>query len=388
MSASDNGSILVIAPAGGRCGIASVVRLHSQTSTWRTRGCHLLSTYDDRSAWRKLITAAKAYVTVPFLISRTSIFHIHLAAQRSIFRKLPFVLLAKMLNKPLIVHVHAFSVESLYEDTALSAGQYCLRLADCVVALSESWKSALEARDLSLKVRVIPNPVITQPRSRNENGAPIILYAGKLELRKGYRDLLNAAVSILAEFPDAQFWFAGHGEVQQASDLADRLGIRESVHFLGWLDEQDMANAYDVASVFCLPSYNEGVPMVVLEAMARGLPTVCTRVGGLPDFIQNGMNGLFAEPGQPHTIAAAIIQLLTDRGYAHKIRVNAFRTVESRCSLASVSDQLENLYRAVLLGHVSEGVNTDRVEADQVIRSLPDFEKRHGGEMSEAVDRR
>jgi glycosyltransferase involved in cell wall biosynthesis len=275
------------------------------------------------------------------------------------------MLLAKLLKKSLIVHVHAFSAESIYEHTALSAGRYCLGLADRVVALSDSWANALRARDPFLSLCVIPNPVISHARHARECSAPVVLYAGKLESRKGYQDLMTAAASVLKQVPGVEFWFAGHGELQQAADLANRLGIQSSVRLMGWLSEKAMTEAYDKATIFCLPSYNEGVPMVVLEAMARGLPVVCTAVGGLPDFVQDDENGLFAVPGDPQSIAASILQLLSDRAYAQQMGLNASRTIRARCSLATISDQLEHLYRTVekTSSHRSASAEKNEVKA-------------------------
>lgn len=383
MSKKNQGHILVVAPARGRGGIASVVRLHSQTDSWQTMRCRLLSTYDDRSTWQKMIAAAKAYVSFPFVIRNAVILHVHLAAQKSVFRKLPFILLAKLLDKPVIVHLHAFSPESIFDDTMLSAGRYILRLADRVVALSESWADAILARDRSLNVSVIPNPVsATSLRSSRSPEYPIVLFAGKLEIRKGYQDLLRAAVPILTNFPNTQFWFAGHGELENAAELAQRLGIQDSVRLLGWLDEEGMSKAYNAATVFCLPSYNEGVPMVVLEAMGRGMPVVCTRVGGLPDFVRDGENGLYAEPGDPASIAAAITRLLSDPIYASKIGQNAAQTVHSRCGLASVSKQLEDLYTSVLTEQSRKRVLASRLSPiDAAVPLAPtiDAENLHEG---------
>lgn len=349
MSRRRKSYVLVIAPAQGRGGIASVVRLHSQTETWKSMRCRLLSTYDDRGAWRKIGSAIKAYGKFPFLIGKAAAVHVHLAAQKSVLRKLPFVLAAKLLGKPVVVHVHAFSVESLFDETPFSAGQYILKLADRVVVLSESWSDAIRARDGSLQTIVMPNPVLAKPtRSVEPTGSPVVLFAGKLEMRKGYQDLLQAAPLVLALFPKTQFWFAGHGELEAAAELAEKLGISQSIKLLGWLTEEEMSKTYDAATVFCLPSYNEGVPMVVLEAMGRGLPVVCTRVGGLPDFVQDDSNGLFVAPGDAASIASAVSQLLADPLHAGRIGEAAARTIRSRCSLDSTSKQLEALYASVL----------------------------------------
>jgi glycosyltransferase involved in cell wall biosynthesis len=343
-----NAPILVIAPADGRGGIASVLRLHAQTEVWHTKGCQLLSTYDDRSSQRKIVSALKAYCVAPIAIYRAGIVHVHLAAQKSVFRKLPLILLAKLFRKPIIVHVHAFSVESLFDSTALSAGKWALRLADRVVALSQTWADAINARDRALKVSVIPNPVSASPTKVRPIGRePVILFAGKLEQRKGYQDLLAAAALVLRSYPAAQFWFAGHGDIAIAAKMAETLGVSGSVRFMGWLDVDAMSSAYEDATIFCLPSYNEGVPMVVLEAMGRGLPVVCTKVGGLPDYIEHDRNGAFAVAGDPVSIAESLLHLLDDPAKSNMMGEEAAKTIHATCSLDAISQQLDQLYEEI-----------------------------------------
>lgn len=342
--------VLVIAPANGRGGIASVVKLHAQTTAWKAMECKLLSTYDDRSLWKKVLMALQSCIRAIPLLPRARIVHIHLAAQKSVMRKLPFILGAKLFRKPLVIHVHAFSAESLFDETPLGMGKLVLQLADCVVALSESWRDAMRMRDKNLQITVIANPVMVSSVAflPKKSITPVILFAGRLELRKGYQDLLAAAARILKKFPEAKFWFAGHGDLVEASLIAQSLGIENSIELMGWIDVQKMESLYHAANIFCLPSYQEGLPMVVLEAMGNGLPVVCTKVGGLPDYIEDGWNGLYAIPGDSISIANSIIHLITHPEEARMIGQRASDLIRARCGLSEISHRLEDLYDNLL----------------------------------------
>ena len=338
--------VLVVAPSPeARGGIASVVHLHMKMSVWREMRCRLLPTYFDGSASKKISSAAFAYARAPFAVGIADLVHIHVAGESSLLRKLPIVGVARLFRKPLIVHVHAHSTASLFDKTPAWAVRYVLGGADRVIALSESWAREIRGRLPDAYVEVIPNPVnscVTGGESRPRKRA--VLFAGKLEPRKGYDLLLDAAPAVLARHPEVEFWFAGHGELDRASAKAEQLGISSSVRLLGWTDQEALSQLYREALVFCLPSYNEGVPMAVLEAMSNATPVVCTPVGGLPQVITDGHNGLFCSVGDPVSIAEKLNLLLDDSALADRVAVEAQRTAVHSNGRDIVEARLRNLW--------------------------------------------
>lgn len=313
--------------------------------------CRLLSTYIEGSTVRKAASALIAYVAAPFLIMRTDLVHLHLAGEVSLLRKLPIALCAKMSGRPFIVHVHASSPDSLFERTPSWAYRFMLGSARRVVALSESWATSIRHHVPKAAVIVVPNPVLAHPvvqERRSAGRISVVLFVGKLEHRKGFQDLLSAASLIIRSYPETQFWFAGHGDLARAEALAQTLGIGHCVRLLGWLSEEELDKRYSEATVFCLPSYNEGVPMSVLEAMSRGVPVVCTPVGGLPELIRHGHSGLFASPGDPESIAREIESLLGNPALSARIAAAGAATVQQNCGFDIVSGKLQTLYAEAL----------------------------------------
>ena len=342
-------SVLVVGPSASLGGIASVMRLHSTTKLWDHLHCHVLSTYDEQNVPRKILAMLRAYTLAPVLIHKADLVHIHVAAQHSMWRKLPIVLLTKLLRKPYVVHLHAASEASLFEHTPQWLVRAILLLSYRVIVLSDHWASIVKRHVADARVTIIHNPVPLPPPSHpiKNDSAPVILFVGKLEARKGYRNLLDAAPEILERFPNARFWFVGHGEVQQALQHAASRGLQNSVSCTGWIDADDMEYYYRSTSIFCLPSYDEGLPMAVLEAMSYALPVVCTRVGGLPDIISDRRNGFFATVGDAHSIAHCIIELLADPALANRIGEHAALTIERECGIARIEQKLADLYREV-----------------------------------------
>jgi glycosyltransferase involved in cell wall biosynthesis len=347
-----NPRILVVAPGNRtRGGITSVVHMHERSPVWQSMRCKILSTHADGSSWCKIKAACWGYVHAPLAIWRSDLVHVHLAGETSLLRKLPIIMLTKMLRKALIVHVHAHSPESLFDRGPQWAVRYALQAADRVIALSVSWAAIIQDRIPSAAVEVMANPVGPCTFRAEEPMQNIVLCVGKVEPRKGYRDLLLAATLVRQSIPDAQFWFAGHGDIEEGRGYAEQLGISTAVHFLGWLAEEELGEIYSKARVFCLPSYNEGLPMAVLEAMSHGLPVVCTSVGGLPELIEDGVGGLLIEPGDVGALAGSLLRLLMDKDLRKKLGDNAGKIVAGRCGLQDISCRLESLYLRVLAPH-------------------------------------
>jgi len=128
-------------------------------------------------------------------------------------------------------------------------------------------------------------------------------------------------------------------------ELARSLRVERSLRFPGWVDGSKKDDLLRESDVFVLPSYYEALPLGVLEAMACGVPVVATSVGGIPDVIENRVNGLLVAPGQPDALARAIVTLLTDHALRSRLREAARSDVRKQFSTESVIKDLETLYR-------------------------------------------
>ena len=327
-----------------------MIQMHQRSAVWRKRDGLLLATYDDRSALHKIFAALRAYMLAPWRIHSAEIVHVHLAAQTSLLRKLPIVWMAKMFNKPIVVHLHAATESSLFVSTPHAAVRFVFASAARVIALSQSWADIVHRHLPEANVVVIANPVQAHEAVRHAPDAnPMILLAGKLEPRKGYPELLAAAAIVLREFPSARFCFAGHGEVEKARDLARSLKVKSAIDLPGWVDTQRLDMLYRRAAIVVLPSYGEGVPMSILEGMSHGIPVVCTPVGGVPEWIDDDKNGLLVPPGDVPALAEKILRLLRDGLLAARLGEAGRATVQRRCTLEQVSARLDSLYTDILL---------------------------------------
>ena len=350
--------VLMVGPGPNvRGGINSVISAYQQSTMWRRYSCKWLSTYDDRSPVHKIIAALRAYLLCPILIGRADIVHIHGVFRKSFIRKLPLILMAKAMRKRVIFHIHAATFEGAFDGAVGPVIRWTLSSVDQVIALSPSWAAGIQTRCPGANITYIPNPVATLPEDRarySEKKEPRILFLGKLEPRKGFTDLLMAMPAVLAVVPTAKLVFAGDGDIEGARLIASKLDISPSVSFLGFVRGECKAVELQHAAVLCLPSYNEGVPVAILEAMSNGIPVVATPVGGIPDLICSGKNGVLVSPGDIGGIARAITDLLTDPhlaasiGTAGCVHVERFHRVDYVCSL------LQGVYMTLSSGRTAE----------------------------------
>jgi glycosyltransferase involved in cell wall biosynthesis len=179
---------------------------------------------------------------------------------------------------------------------------------------------------------------------------PLVVHVGNIRPHKGHATLLAAAALLHERLPDAVIVSIGGekhpGDLERVRRAADELGVSTTVRFLG--RRPDAARFIAAADVVVNPSDVEGLPIVVLEAMAVGTPVVATAVGGVPSLIEQERTGLLVDPGDPETLAAALIRIVTDAGLARTISEAAREVAISRYSLEAMVRAHEAVYDEVL----------------------------------------
>ena len=210
--------------------------------------------------------------------------------------------------------------------------------AEVIIATTKSYVN--ESPVLSQyknKIVVIPNGInldevtteYTMEESRNILGLPhdvqIILFFGSLVPYKGPDILLKAFRSIKKEFPKVKLIFAGRGQMHdELCDLSKQFGLENDVVFTGFVKEEEKPLYYKASDIFCLPSTTmaESFGIVNLEAMASGIPIVSTDLGGIPDIVKEGENGLLAKPGDYKSLVNSLLCLLRDNKLKKKLGNN------------------------------------------------------------------
>jgi len=223
-----------------------------------------------------------------------------------------------------------------------------LRRADRLVALTHPTRVYLESIAPSARVRYVPNFVrpdeVAGPPEHGSGGArPVhVLFVGWILAAKGVRELLEAARAI----PEARFTLVGPQERAFVDAIRSELAALEPrVRLLPERARAELAELYRDADVFVLPTWREGFPNVVLEAMAAGLPVVATPVGAIPDALRDGQEGLLVPPRDAAALTAALRRLVGDAALRAEMGARARERAESVFSERAVIAQLEAIYR-------------------------------------------
>ena len=174
-------------------------------------------------------------------------------------------------------------------------------------------------------------------------GAPLVGIVARLEAEKGHRFLIDAWPSVVADVPGARLLVVGEGsEADALREQAISLGVADSVVFTG--RREDISALTAELSVAVLPSLREAQGISILEAMARRVPVVATAVGGIPEVITSGVDGLLVEPSDPRGLAEAITRLLLDADLRRRIGEAGYRTVAERFSIDAQVRRIESVY--------------------------------------------
>ncbi|HEY0342685.1 MAG TPA: glycosyltransferase, partial [Steroidobacteraceae bacterium] len=179
---------------------------------------------------------------------------------------------------------------------------------------------------------------------RLDDHEPTLLFLGHLLRDKGVYDLVRAFGMVAPRFPRMKLVLGGVGNIDAVRQLAAQLEIQERVSCPGWLGPERKTAALARSTVFILPSYAEGMPMALLEAMSWGMPVIATPVGGIPQVVVNDSNGLLVAPGDIDALADAIRRLLDDPALCERLGAAARATVETGFSLNEALAKLSGIY--------------------------------------------
>lgn len=290
----------------------------------------------------------KGYIEFLFHLPTAQLLHIHLSQPVSAMRKLLFFLPAHLLKKKSIIHFHAFSPDTTINGSNKKLYRYIFGRANKVIVLSDIWKNNVHDAFGLNNIEVAYNPCTVITDKKQYEKKKHILYAGTINARKGYADMIRAFARIATQYKEWKIVFAGNGEIEKGKNLARELGIEEQCLFLGWLNGEEKDKAFKEASIFCLPSYYEGFPMAVLDALAYGLPVITTPVGGIPDIAKHKENMLIFTPGDTEGLAGCMQMLIDDKELYNRIKEASIALSEETFNIDVINLQIERIYEEVL----------------------------------------
>lgn len=334
-------------------GVTSVIRCYEEGGLFEEWPITYLPTHMDGGLLRKAGTALAAWMRFAGWLVRERAFliHVHCASRASFWRKATYILPAVWARHPVIFHLHGAEFMQFYGEDCGPMRQWLVRyvLRHCteIVVLSESWRASIATITDNGNISVIANPVAPfQAGSAARARMPgSLLFLGRLGERKGIYILLDALARVSERYPEVRLFCGGDGDIQAARLAAARFGVEDRVEFLGWVDGSRRAELLATASVYVLPSFAEGMPMGILEAMSAGLPVVSTPVGGIPEAITDGEEGLLVAPGDAVALSDVIARLLGDPGLRSAMGSRAREKFDKHFNVEIVLPQVGAIYR-------------------------------------------
>ncbi|MBQ0820539.1 glycosyltransferase family 4 protein [Microvirga sp. HBU67558] len=305
-----------------------------------------------------------AFVQAIFLsiISRRVIFHVQVSERTSVIRKGIFVFLGRLLRKRTILHHHGAEFESFY----LGANQSLMLWTKSIVTMAHvnivlGRKAAEFLVDIvgatPSRVCVLPNAVsdlrshVQSIRQRSvsashpQSGATNLLLLANLSPRKGVSEFLAALSELHAEGIPVHAVLCGGGEINRYRQEARQLGLDDDVvEFTGWVNRDEVRSILARTDVFVLPSFNEGLPMSILEAVSAEIPVVTTPVGAIPEVFTDGVNCLLVPPGDSQALKSAINKLISNPRLAKALTANARALYQDNFALESYMERLQTIY--------------------------------------------
>jgi len=330
-------------------GVATVIRTMSSMPFWQHHSAYWLGTQIQRGYLCKLWYAVRAPFIALFVMPRCAIVHFHVVPDvPGMLIQLPELLLAKLLRKKVVAQVHVGN--QLTQNTHNRLFKWALRRADIVLFLAQRWQKLYEEcyTDIATPSCVLYNAAPDVPQVSTAEKTNTILMAAFLCENKGVDVLLRAWKKLQTRYPDWSVTMIGNGEVERYKRLAADMGLADSVRFTGYLTGEERERQWRSASIYCMCSYEEGFPVVALEAWMYGAALITTPVGGLPDVIVDGSNCLTIPFGDSDALADRLQQLIDNAPLRQQLTTNSRTFVQQQFSKEKINEDIEAIYSRLL----------------------------------------
>lgn len=341
-------------------GMVSVIKNYLDIKDWGEYEIIYIPTHTENTTHTKIdklitmlyfcIEYIRIFVMIP--IKKFKIAHLHSAERGSFYRKAMLARMLKAFGVKVILHHHAAEFEEFYDGLSKKKKQFVnatLEMVDVNIVLSSSLISMIKSKAPKANVVVLYNAVETYEKNPYNKEALNVLFLGRLGKRKGTYDLLDAIVHIDKELPlDVKFYLCGDGEVESIRSKIREYGIEHRVAHLGWIDMEQKKQFMGQTAVNVLPSYNEGLPMSILETMAYGIPNISTDIASIPEVVIEGKTGCLIKAGDVKAIEDALTKMIEDREYRYHCSEESYNLIRKKFNLLNNIAKVKVLYAKIL----------------------------------------
>ncbi|MFI2744576.1 glycosyltransferase family 4 protein [Zhouia sp. PK063] len=297
------------------------------------------------------------YKTITCLIKdkEIEIIHIHGAARGSVYRKyILFKICKYFFNKKIIFHCHGSEMEKFYTNGSKFVKYICTNFfnnVDLILCLSPSWKEFFIKNFRPKDIVVLENIVEEADLAKKRNTSSSViefLFLGAIGKRKGIFDLLEVLKENKSELEGKiTLTVGGNGEVEKFTSFIAINKLETLVNFKGWISGKEKKDLLLTSHVYILPSYNEGLPISILEAMSYQMPIISTDVGGISEVVENNYNGCLIEAGDQEAIYKSLKLFIENPALVQEYGIHSERKVQPYYT-KNVIPKLESIYTKLL----------------------------------------
>lgn len=337
-----------------RGGITSVIE-QLLNYDWKQNGVEMkfISTYIKTNNAKKIVYFLGAYIRilVAFLFDRPDIVHLHMSYKGSFQRKYAIHKLCRKFGIKDIIHLHGSEFEKWFYEMDPNTQEKIrklLRECEAFIVLGEKWNHTIKKIEPLTNTVVVSNTIhIPEERMEWKNEIFQVLFLGVLIKRKGVSDLIKA-IKILADSQKCNkihFVIAGTGiEEQHLKEECKKFNLEEYITFAGWTSGEKKEYLLKNSQLLVLPSYNEGLPIAILEAMSYGVPIIATDVGDISSAVREAENGYLISPGDCKKLADTINQIANHKDLFEQLSNESRKIAEKDFSDKNYFDKLRGLY--------------------------------------------
>ena len=301
----------------------------------------------------KIITFLKVLpqIAVTIYKKQIDIVHIHMGERGSVFREGFVAWLAKRMGARTVIHMHGATIEEWYDRQKRPVqriASFFFGQADRMIVLGRAWVPFMERAmgEKKSRIAVLHNAVSVRERNEYHKDAKNLLFYGVLVQRKGIDDLLRAFRAIVDDIPeDITLTIYGADLEHNIQEKIQSYHLEGRAVYLGWLSREDQEQCFSKTMLNILPSYNEGLPMTILETMAYGIPNIATNIAAIPEAVTDGINGRLVTPGETEQLADVMKELILNSELREIYSKNAWQKIREEFSFETHLKGIYKIYK-------------------------------------------
>jgi len=331
-------------------GISSVIKGYLASDLSRQYNMYFVASHVDGPKWIKFIKAIAGLIETLFSLTlkEIDIVHIHGGDTLSFKRKFCYIKIVRLFPSKIIYHHHGAAFMHEYESFSKKWKKRLKKIfeeLDLVIVLSNSWRDNIQQIAPKANIAVIPNSINLPRLQEKQISSPLQLtFLGLIGDRKGMFDLLKVVKKLIDNGYQVRLNIGGNGEITRLLKELRKLGIADSVKYCGWIQDKEKDLLLRKTDIFVLPSYAEGMPMSILEAMSYAIPVVTTNVGGIPELVIDGETGYLIDPGDLDALYKKISFLIQNKDIRRDFGNKGRMLIENTYNVDINSEKLSRIY--------------------------------------------